>query len=236
MGFFNKRVCMGKLVKMGSASELEKIISVDIRNTFNFYTIYPRIQIVRPNPQLVEKLRFHKVVEDRVAIGIRDLEFVKRLNTDVTVLMKENERVKKLVLKKMLEQNDADTLYLQKSRGRWEKHEFQEIQDNFLIEMKVSQEEIDFMRGMGVPERDMLTCLRVTTRKTKTDHSTRATCVLWYDCWEELLEEDLIQCEGGVSLKDAEWLMQNAESGNCQLACISPRSKKGLQYLRQRVC
>ena len=221
---------------MASRSELEKIISVDIRNTFNFYTIYPRIQIVRPGPQLVEKLRFYKVLEDRVAIGIRDLEFVKRLNTDVTVLMKETTSVKKLVLKKMMEQNDSDTLYLQKSRGRWEKHEFQEIRDNFLIEMKVSQEEIDFMRGMGVPEMDMLTCLRVTTRKTNMDHPTKATCVLWYDCWEELLEQDLIQREEGVSVADAEFLVEKAESGNCHLLCISPRSKRGLQYLIQRTC
>ena len=217
---------MGKLVKMGSRSELEKIISVNIRNTFNFYTIYPRIQIVRPGPQLVEKLRFHKVVKDRVAIGIRD----------VTVLMRESERVKKLVLKKMMEQNDSDTLYLQKSRGRWEKHEFQEIQDNFLMEMKVSQEEIDFMRDMGVPEMDMLTCLHLTTRKTNTDHATKATCVLWYECWEELLQQDLIQREGGVSVADSEFLVENAESGNCRLVCISPRSKRGLQYLRQRTC
>ena len=120
----------------------------------------------------------------------------------------------------MMEQNDSDTLHLQKSRGRWEKHEFQEIQDNFLIEMKVSQEEIDFMRGMGVPEMDMLTCLRVTTRKTNTDHPTKAICVLWYDCWEELLEQDLIQREEGVSVTDAEFLVENAESGNCHLVCI----------------
>ena len=219
--------------KMASRNELDQIISVDIENTFNFYTIYPKIQVIRPDKDLAGKLRHHKVLGDRVSIGIRDLEFVKRLNYDAAIMLKESERVKKMVLKKMLEQNDTDTLYLHKPKGRWDQKEFRQIRDNFIIEIKVTEEEIDFMRGVGVPERDMLTCVRL---RTKQDCSTIATCVVWYDCSELLLPQGLKVRGFGVLVEDSEFICKKAESGNCHVVCISPTSKKGLKYLYQRLC
>ena len=218
---------------MASRNELNEIISVDTENTFNHYTIYPKIQVIRPGKDLVGKLRHHNVLEDRVPIGIRDLEFVKRLNSDAAMMLTESERVKKMVLKKMLQQNDADTLYLHKHKGRWDENEIKQIRDNFIIEMKVTEEEIDFMRGVGVPELDILTCVRL---RTKRDHSTVATCVVWYDCSELLLPQGLRIREYGVFVEDSEFICKKAESGNCHIVCISPRSKKGLKYLYQRLC
>ena len=218
---------------MASTNELNEIISVDTENTFSHYTIYPKIQVIRPGKDLAGKLRYHKVLEDRVPIGIRDMEFVKRLNSDAAMMMKESERVKKMVLKNMLQQNDTDTLYLHKRNGRWDKDEIKQIRDNFIIEMKVTEEEIDFMRGVGVPELDMLTCVRL---RTKRDHSTIATCVVWYDCSELLFLQGLMIREGGVFVEDSEVIGKKAESGNCHIVCISPRSKKGLKYLYQRLC
>ena len=218
---------------MASRNELNEIISVDTENTFSHYTIYPKIQIIRQGKDLAGKLRHHKILEDRVPIGIRDLEFVKRLNSDAAMMLKESERVKKMVLKKMLQQNDADTLYLHKRNGRWDKHEIQQIRDNFIIEMKVTEEEIDFMRGVGVPELDILTCVRLRTRR---GHSTVATCVVWYDCSELLLPQGLRIREYGVLVEDSEFICKKAESGNCHTVCITPRSKKGLKYLCQRLC
>ena len=173
---------------MASRKELEEIISVDTENTFNHYKIHPKIQIIRPGRDLADTLRHHKVLEERVTIGVRDLEFVKRLNSDAAMMMKESERVKKIVLKKMLQQNDADILYLHKRSVRWDKDEIQQIRHNFIIEMKVSEEEIDFMRGVGVPELDMLTCVRL---RTKRDNSIVATCVVWYNCSELLMSQGL---------------------------------------------
>ena len=218
---------------MASRNELEEVISVDTENTFNHYKIYPKIQIIRPGKDLADKLRYHKVLEERVPIGIRDLEFVKRLNSDAAMMMKESERVKKMVLKKMLQQNDADTLYLHKRNGRWDKHEIQQIRDNFIIEMKVTEEEIDFMRGVGVPELDILTCVRL---RTKRDHSIVATCVVWYDCSELLMSQGLRIREYSVFVEDSEFIVKKAESGNCHTVCITPRSKKALNYSSQRLC
>lgn len=218
---------------MASRNELDHIISVDIEKTFNFYTIYPKIRVIRPGKDLAEKLRHHKVLEDRVAIGIRDLEFVKRLNYDAAMMLRESERVKKMVLKKMLQQNDADTLYLHKHKGRWDKKEFRQIRDNFIIDIQVTEEEIDFMRGVGVPERDMLTCVRMRTEK---DCGTIAICAAWYDC-SDLLSQRGLKVRGfNVLVEDSEFICKKAESGNCHVVCISPTNKKGLKYLSQRLC
>ena len=218
---------------MAARNELEEIISVDTENTFNHYTIYPKIQVIRPGEDLVDKLRYQQVLGQRIAIGIRDLEFVKRLNSDVVMMMKESERVKKIVLKKMLQQNETDTLYLHKREGRWNKQEIQQIRDNFIIEMTVTEEEIDFMRGVGVPERDLLTCVRLRTRR---DHSILATCVLWYKCTDLLQEQGLRLREYSVFVADSEFIGKKAESGNCHIICMTPRNKTALKYLSQRLC
>ena len=218
---------------MASRNELNEIISVDTENTFSHYTIYPKIQVIRPGKDLAGKLRHHKVLEDRVPIGIRDLEFVKRLNSDAAMMMKQSERVKKMVLKKMLQQNDVDTLYLHTRNERWNEDEIKQIRDNFIIEMKVTEEEIDFMRGVGVPELDLLTCARL---RTKRDNSIVATCVVWYNCSDLLISQDLRIREYSVFVEDSEFIVKKAESGNCHTVCISPRSKKGLKYLSQRLC
>ena len=104
-----------------------------------------------------------------------------------------------MVLKKMLQQNDTDTLYLHKRKGRWDQNEFKQIRDNFIIEIKVTEEEIDFMRGVGVPELDILTCVRL---RTKRDHSTVARRVVWYDCSELLSPQYLRIREFGVFVED----------------------------------
>lgn len=195
------------------------------------------IVVIRPcEGDLFQRIMSQNVIGTVHNISIRDIHFLDKLKSERNFLLKENERVLKMCLKRMELQNLMDEHL--KSTKRWSNKDFDDVKQTLMVELKITEDDLQFAREKGVPQLDPLTVLSIKPYRDSAGKSVAiASCCAWYQLEHNLFDKNIL--EAGYWSQTVEDMEKVSTfpylSGNIIFINVTTYSSEGQKYLRERL-
>lgn len=195
------------------------------------------IVVIRPcEGDLFQRIMSQNVIGTVHHISIRDIHFLEKLKSERNSLLKENERVLKMCIKRMELQNTMDDHL--KSPKRWSNQDFDAVKQTLIVELKITEDDLQFAREKGVPQLDPLTVLSIKPYMDSAGKSVSiAACCAWYQLEHNLFDKDILEAGyWSQAVEDMEKVSTFPYlSGNIIFINVTTYSCKGQRYLRERL-
>ena len=195
------------------------------------------IVVIRPcEGELFQRIMSQNVIGTVHHISIRDIHFLEKLKNEREVLLKENERVLKMCLKRMELQNTMDDHL--KSPKRWSNKDFDTVKQTLIVELKITEDNLQFARTKGVPQLDPLMVLSMKPYRDDAGRlAATAACCAWYPLEHNLFDKHIMEVGyWSQTVEDMEKVSTFPYlSGNIIFINVTTYSCEGEKYLKERM-